>query len=48
MRENSGTDNLSERKLSDLKYVDDVMPLDEDQGKLQASLDQLNNTLVMF
>ncbi|VDP89881.1 unnamed protein product [Echinostoma caproni] len=46
--EDSEIDLLPSAKLFDLKYVDDIVLLHEDLGKLKALLDRLSDSLAMF
>lgn len=46
--ENDGTDLYSDKKLSDLEYLDEVLFLSEDLGRLLLFFDQLNYNEAVF
>lgn len=46
--ENIGIDMCSNRKPSDLDYVDNVVLLSEESSKVQVFLDRLNDSVGMF
>lgn len=46
--ESSSTGNFSGKKLSDLEYPDDVVPVREDPNKLPAFLSRLRDAVGIF